>query len=165
MTRRASLALSVLAAALAVGCGGGDDDDGEGGASEIPGGADPAQAEVIREWSDTLRSGDVEGAAEFFEVPSIAQNGTPPVPLTSREDVVAFNEALPCGAELIRAEEKGRYTVATFELTERPGPGTCGSGTGETARTAFAIRDGLIVEWRRVPTPVEAAPPAEGPVV
>lgn len=48
---------------------------------------------VIRDWSDTLR-----------------------------EDAIAFNEALPCGAELIDTESEGRLTIATFELTERPGP-------------------------------------------
>jgi hypothetical protein len=51
---------------------------------------------------------------------------------------------------LIRAEGEGEVTTATFRLTERPGPGQCGDGTGETAKTAFVIRDGKIVEWRRV---------------
>ena len=35
-------------------------------------------------------------------------------------------------------------------LTERPGPGTCGSGTGATARTAFRVKDGKITDWLRV---------------
>ena len=131
--------------------------------AEIPGEADPEEVRVIDEWSRTLREGDVEGAAGYFEVPSIAQNGTPPLPLASREEVIAFNEALPCGAILTRAEMKGRFTIATFELTERPGPGECGTGTGRPAKTAFVIRGGLIVEWRRAP--VDTAPPAEGPVV
>ena len=75
--------------------------------AEIPGGADPEAAQVIDEWSTALREGDVEAAAEYFELPSVAQNGTPPLELESREDVIAFNEALPCGAELVRAEEQG----------------------------------------------------------
>jgi ribosomal protein L16/L10AE len=35
-------------------------------------------------------------------------------------------------------------------LTERPGAGRCGTGTGETARTAFRVRDDHITEWLRV---------------
>jgi hypothetical protein len=48
--------------------------------------------------------------------------------------------------------------TASFDLTERPGAGRCGSGTGEEASTAFVIRDGKIVEWRRVDLEVPAAP-------
>jgi hypothetical protein len=57
----------------------------------------------------------------------------------------------------VRAERAGDFTVATFVLQERPGPGTCGDGTGQTAMTAFVIEDGRIVEWRRV---VDEGPPA-----
>ena len=32
-----------------------------------------------------------------------------------------------------------RFTIATFKLTERPGPGECGNGVGETAKTAFVV--------------------------
>jgi len=167
-----TLLAAALAAALLIGGCGGDDGDAEdaGGESsaaiETPGDADPEKARVIREWSEALRGGDIEAAAEYFDIPSIVQNGTPPLPLTSREELIAFNEGLPCGAELVTAEDEGRYTVATFELTERAGAGECGDGVGATARTAFAIRDGLIVEWRRVPSEDPAAePPAEGPIV
>jgi hypothetical protein len=51
--------------------------------------------------------------------------------------------------------------IATFRLTERPGPGRCGAGTGELARTAFRIAGGEIVEWLRVPTSTEPSPPAD----
>jgi hypothetical protein len=44
----------------------------------------------------------------------------------------------------------GETVTATFRLTERPGPGSCGEGTGELAQTAFEIEDGKIAEWRRV---------------
>ena len=161
MGRLVPIALTLLATAMS-GCGGSDDGDGEGEPA-IPGGADPEAARVIDEWSSALRRGDVDAAAEYFEVPSVVQNGTPPLPLESRADVIAFNEALPCGAELVEAEPEGRYTIATFELTERPGPGNCGSGTGEAARTAFVVEDGLIREWRRVPS--EALPAPDAPVV
>lgn len=168
----ATLAAFSFATIVVAGCGGDGEESGEAQVTiegtveesgEIPGGADPEAVQVIDDWSQTLRDGDVEGAAEFFEIPSVAQNGTPAVQLRTREDVIAFNEALPCGAELKKAVTDGPYTVATFELTERPGPGQCGPGTGQTAETAFLIRDGLIVRWLRAP--VDTAPPAEGPLV
>jgi hypothetical protein len=152
-----SLALVLLAAmALISACGGGDDGD-EGSAAS--GHEDVA---VIEGWVDTLADGDVEGAAGYFAVPSVAENGTPPITLRSRADVVAFNRSLPCGAELVRARPAGRFIVATFRLTERPG-GDCGSGAGNLARTAFIVRDGKIIEWHRLPDPPEAD--GEGPIV
>jgi len=158
MKRSSCLLAGAIVCALLAGCGdGGDDQPSE----EIPGGADPEAAEVIDQWSDALREGDLEAAADFFKVPSTAQNGTPPLELSSREEVIAFNEALPCGAELIRAESgENEITVATFELTERPGPGKCGTGTGATAKTAFVIEDGLITEWRRIADDPLVEPPA-----
>lgn len=160
VVRTGPLIALALIALVPAGCGG---DDGDGGAS-VPGGADPEEVEVIEAWSDDLRAGEVEAAADYWEIPSIAQNGTPPLELDNRKAVIAFNEALPCGAELIRAETQGEYTVATFELTERPGAGKCGAGTGETARTAFVIEDGKIAEWLRAVDEV-VEPPAEGPIV
>lgn len=161
---------TVFAAALialgAAACGSGDDsskDDG-GEATSVPGGADPEAVQVIDDWSSTLSEGDVEGAADFWAVPSIAQNGTPPLDLESREDVIAFNEALPCGAELVEATEENRFVVATFELSDRPGGG-CGPGAGGEAKTAFVIEDGKIAEWRRAPTDPTVPPPSQGPVV
>ena len=44
-----------------------------------------------------------------------------------------------------------RFMIVTFRLTERPGKGSCGGGTGATARTAFRVRRGLITDWLRVP--------------
>jgi limonene-1,2-epoxide hydrolase len=155
---RAITAAALSALALAA-CGGADDE------GDVPGGADPDAVEVIREWADELRAGDVDAAAERFEIPSTVQNGTPPIQLTDRADVVAFNESLPCGAELTEAERSGEYTIATFELTERPGPGECGSGVGETAKTAFVIHNGRIVEWRRVVDQPPTEPPSTGPVI
>jgi hypothetical protein len=151
----------VAIALLAFGCGG--DDDAE---SDVPGGADPEAVQVIDDWATALREGDIDAAAELWSVPSVAQNGTPPLDLGSRGEVVEFNEALPCGAELVRAEEQDDFTVATFKLTERPGEGRCGPGTGGTARTAFVIEDGLITHWIRVGggEPL-IEPPETGPVV
>ena len=150
---RLTTAIVLLAVGMAlVACGGDDSDE-----QEISGDADPADVEVIKDWVDTLRSGDVEGAAEFFAIPSVAENGIL-FEIEDSNDAVSFNEALPCGAELIGAESQGEFTTATFRLTERPGAGTCGDGVGETAQTAFVIEDGKIVEWRRVGLPGGESP-------
>ena len=137
---------------LLAGCGGDDQPDAaESGspAREIAGDADPAAVEVIDEWSTTLRQGDLEAAAGFFAIPSVAENGPTLIPIEDRGDARVFNASLPCGARLIRAEEEGEFTVATFRLTERPGPGTCGSGTG--SHRADRVRD-LGRRDRRVAT-------------
>ena len=113
---------------------------------------------VVRAWADTLRRGDVRGAARFFALPSLVSNGTPPIKLKTRAQARFFNRTLPCGAKLIGTEpaRKG-FFIATFRLTERPGEGECGSGTGETARAAFRVRDEHITDWLRVQD-IESAP-------
>ncbi len=127
-------------------CGGSSDDETT---AEIPGGADPAEIEVIDEWAHTLSSGDVDGAAEFFAIPSLAQNG-PTLRIESLDDARLFNSSLPCGASLAEATTDGEFTIATFRLTERPGPGVCNAAAEAEAQTAFKIEDGKIAEWRRV---------------
>ena len=169
MRTLATFAAALLLILGAAACGSDDDPAETGGSagsseSEIRGGADPEAVQVIDDWSRTLSEGDVEGAADYFAIPSIAQNGTPPLDLDSREDVIAFNEALPCGAELVEATEEDRFVVATFELTDRPGGG-CGPGVGGEAKTAFVIEDGKIAEWRRAADAPIAEPQADGPVV
>jgi len=136
----------VLVAGIVSGCGG---SDGGGQIRGVPRTESDAAA-VIRRWADTLRRGDVRGAADLFALPSIVSNGTPPVTLRTRADARRFNESLPCGARLLKTSSAGRFTTATFRLTERPGPGTCGGGVGLTARTTFVIEGGKIREWRRV---------------
>jgi hypothetical protein len=140
----------VLVALGASSCGGGADSNGKKRADGARSGAERAGVKVIRRWADTLRAGDVAGASRFFSIPSVVSNGTPPMVLRSRSEVRAFNAALPCGARLLRTSSVGPVTTAVFRLTERPGPGRCGSGTGQTARTTFIVIDGKIREWRRV---------------
>jgi hypothetical protein len=152
--------MATTAVVALAGCGSDSDDEGT-----IPGGADPDEVEVIKEWADELRAGDVLAASERFAIPSVVQNGTPPIELADRGEVQAFNRSLPCGAKLTEATDSGRYTIATFELTERPGPGECGDGVGETARTAFVIEDGLITQWRRVVDLPGSEPSDTGPVI
>jgi hypothetical protein len=152
----ALLVTLVLAPAALAGCGNGD--DAEPGVAnrntpapaDVAGDADPEDVEVIAAWSEALRRGNIDAASEVFAIPSIAENGPLLVHIDSVAEARLFNESLPCGGRLIRAESEGEFTTATFRLTERPGPGTCGDGTGETAKAAFVIRDGEIVEWRRV---------------
>jgi ABC-type glycerol-3-phosphate transport system substrate-binding protein len=115
-------------------------------------GADAADVRVIDEWARALRAGDVEAAAALFEIPSVAENGVT-LEIETTEQAEIFNASLPCGAELIDATTEGDFTTATFRLTERPGPGRCGQGAGNTAQTSFVIEDGKILEWRRVGLP------------
>jgi hypothetical protein len=164
---------ALLAAALAAGlaaCGGGGDDRGtittpgtaERRSTPAPSSeqaaVDPAAVRVVRAWADTLRRGDVRGAARYFALPSTVANGTAPIRLETRAHARFFNRTLPCGARLIGTEPAARgFFIATFRLTERPGRGRCGSGTGETARTAFRVRREHITDWLRVQD-VEEAP-------
>ena len=120
-----------------------------------------ADVAVIRGWTDALRHGHIEAASRYFAIPSVVSNGTPPIRLTSRDDVRFFNRTLPCGAKVLHAEDTGAFVVATFRLTERPGPGRCGAGVGGEASTAFLIRRHRIVQWRRVIQPAPDAAPAE----
>ena len=172
MRSTAWLASAVAALALAA-CGGGDEKRDKlttPRASERPQPAptnepaeqaskvDPADVRIVRAWADALRRGDVRRAARYFALPSLVANGTAPIRLTTRAHARFFNRTLPCGAKLIGTEPAAHgFFIATFRLTERPGRGECGSGTGETARTAFRVRDEHITDWLRV-ADVESAP-------
>jgi len=159
VTARAIAAVAALGFAILSGCG----SSGEK-STTVRGGADPATVQVIKGWADDLRAGDVAAASKRFAIPSVVQNGTPPLQLTTRSQVEAFNRSLPCGAKLTDAVAVDRFTIATFVLTERPGPGECGNGVGETAKTAFVIRRGLITQWRRVVESNQGTS-TQGPVV
>jgi hypothetical protein len=163
------LCLGLIALPIA-GCGddgGGKSSNGgtvstpsQGSAPKVAGDADPGDVRVIDGWATTLRHGDVDAAARYFAIPSVAANGVQ-VHIRSLDDARRFNESLPCGARLIRAETAGDFTTATFRLTERPGPGLCGSGSGQTAETSFVIRDEKIVQWRRVGLPGARGTPSQ----
>jgi hypothetical protein len=119
-------------------------------------GAPTSDVGVIRAWSEALTEGDIDAAAEFFAIPSVAENGVL-LKIEDADDARLFNESLPCGAELESTESQGRFTTATFRLTTRPGVAVC-PGDGNTAQTSFVIEDGAIVEWRRVAIPSPDAP-------
>jgi len=175
---RAPAWIAVALAAVALGaCGSSSSDDrpelrtpdaGDGPspeatatpAPEDEGGA-PTEAEVavIRGWSDTLRAGHVEEAAAYFTVPIVVDTGVSVVRLPDRDAVEEFNRGLPCGARMTKAERGPQSSViATFRLTERPGPGECGQGTGEDAYVAFVIENRHIVQWQRVEPRAPAVP-------
>jgi hypothetical protein len=157
---RAIAVLSVLSVLALAACGSSEED----GDTTIRGGADPETVQVIRGWADELRAGDVTAASKRFALPAVVQNGTPPLRLSTRGEVEGFNRSLPCGAKLTEAVAVDRFTIATFELTERPGPGECGDGVGETAKTAFVVRKGLITQWRRV-VDTDQGTTTQGPVI
>lgn len=117
---------------------------------------------VIRNWARALTAGHLDRAASYFALPAVVQNGTPPVRITTRAQAREFNQLLPCGARLITNARHGMYIYATFRLTERVG-GDCGAGAGAIAATAFLIRDGRIVEWRRLPNPGGGQQPPSSP--
>lgn len=167
-TPRPLLATAALAAALAAaGCGCGGSSTGSTDARRtaprvtVPRTVDPADERAIRGWADTLRRGDVAGAARAFALPSVVSNGSGEQRLSDRAQVRAFNRSLPCGARMTAVEPSAHgFVIATFRLTERPG-GDCGDGTGRSARVALRIRDGLISDWIRLDQ-VPAATPAPG---
>ncbi len=132
------------------GCGGKGGDTVTGFVGVVPGDANPADVQVIEGWVNALRQGHISAAAGYFAIPSVAENGVL-VHIRTLDQAKLFNASLPCGARVIRAVSAGKFTTATFRLSERRGPGAgCGPGVGGAAQTSFVIRDGKIVEWRRV---------------
>jgi hypothetical protein len=124
------------------------------------GAADPAQAKVIRDWTDALRGGDVAGASALWALPSTVQNVTPALKLRSRADVRAFNRSLPCGAVVTTSAGAAHgFTIITVRLTKRRGA-DCGTGAGGVARTAIRVRDGKIAEWYRLPDDPDGPAPS-----
>jgi hypothetical protein len=124
---------------------------------------------VIKGWADSLRHGRVSAATRYFAVPSKISNGDPTwIPLNSRDDVHEFNRTLTCGAKLIRTRRGvDGFVVGVFRLTERPGAGECGMGTGHLAAVAFLIHKKHITRWVRVadepatPAPSTTPDPAD----
>ena len=159
-SRIGAVVVIVAAGVVVGGCGGGSGGSGSSSttasatsppaaAQPIPPAAPPSAERVIRRWAATLRRGDVAGASALFALPSIVQvdPAGSQVRLTRRAEVLAFNASLPCGATIIRTERRGAYAEVLFRLVQRVGA-LC-DGPGHTARAAFRVRDGLIVEWRR----------------
>jgi hypothetical protein len=143
---RRTAGVAVVAMLALAGCGGGNDDDDSPQEAKVAKGT-PEQ--VVKDWSEDMRRGDIDAATSRFSVPAIVANGTPQITLDTKQAVRYFNETLPCGSTVTKTERHYGLIIATFRLTDRPG-GDCGSGTGNTAKAAFEIRDGKIVKWLRV---------------
>jgi hypothetical protein len=161
MRPRAAGALLALSLLVLSACGGGGSASSTSTTPTVAGDANPADVNVIDGWVTALRHGNVDAASKYFAIPSVAENGAVLAHIRSFDEARRFNESLPCGARLVRADSAGEFTTGTFRLTERPGPGVCGPGTGGIAKTSFVIRDGKIVQWRRVGAG-GGAPPAPG---
>src|SRR5947209_363345 len=133
--------------------------------------AAPGAVSVIKAWSNALRRGDLRAAARYFARPSVMVNGAETggsalvIRIVTTVQAEAANATLPCGAQLISTDQRGRFVNALFRLTGRPGLGgtDCGGVVGATARTNFVIAHGRIVEWLRAPSdpgdPGDNAPP------
>ena len=148
-------AIPLIAAVLMLPACGSDDGSQSTSATEPEAALEGPEAdvEVIRGWAEALTESDIDAAAEFFAIPSIAENGLS-YDIETEEDARFFNDSLPCGATLEETSVEGKFITATFELTERPGQGPC-PGSGNEAQTSFVIENGAIAEWRRVALPGE----------
>jgi hypothetical protein len=152
---RRLLVASVVGALATAGCA---------GTSVLPGRGHDAKpsafdqsVNVIKGWSNALRTGHVRAAAGYFQIPSVFVNGPgDEFVLHSFAAAVVINRLLPCGAEYVSATRHGPYINALFKLTDRSGPGGgtrgCGSGSGTTARVNFIITNGKITHWLRAPS-------------
>ena len=156
--RRAAVLLASLA--LLGGCSGGDDDDADDAPLPPPvqRGAE-YEKRVIRGWLLALGRDDYVGAADFFAVGAIIDQGDP-FRLPSRAAARIFNASLPCRADLAGVkDEPGPKSLASFRLREGPG-GPC-SGI---VKVRFTILEGKFTEWRQLPEEPEGLEPT-GPVV
>lgn len=111
---------------------------------------------VIRGWLLALNRDDYAGAADYFAVGAIIDQGEP-FRLPNHAAARIFNAGLPCRADLAGVDdEPGPKSLASFRL--RAGPGGPCSGIVEVR---FTIREGKFTEWRQLPE----APEPPGPVV
>jgi hypothetical protein len=150
---------ALVASCIAAGCGGNSSSDERRAQLRLP----PAptatstprertQAErvtpVIEAWAKAVRAGDFEAAAKFFALPAVVSQGVP-LELTTSDQAETFNSGFPCGARVETVRQDGRFVVATFALTERPGA-EC-TDVGERVRVAFVFRGRRFSEWYQVP--------------
>jgi hypothetical protein len=160
----AVVVLAAVAAFAAIATLDGDDGGETAGGKPLP---PPKQRgaeyekRVIRGWLLALNRDDYVGAADYFAVGAIIDQGDPfrlPSPAAAR----IFNAGLPCRADLAGVkDEPGPRSLASFRLREGPG-GPC-SGI---VKVRFTIREGKFTEWRQLPEEPEPpeSPDSVGPV-
>jgi hypothetical protein len=134
----------------------------EGSAKPRRGKPTHQEVSVIRGWANALRAGHVNRAAAFFALPALIADGVRPKRrVADKAAIRAFNRGLPCGAKLLNTKRGAdSFVVATFRLTERPGPrpGACGAGTDQRAAVVFLVENHHIVQWLRADDPAQPAP-------
>jgi hypothetical protein len=156
MAKGSPIAIVALLLLAVSGCEGeGEESEPEPLPPPVQRGAEYEQR-VIRGWLLALNRDDYVGAADYFAVGAIIDQGDPfrlPSPAAAR----IFNAGLPCRADLTDVkDEPGPKSLASFRL--RAGPGGPCSGI---VKVRFTIRKGKFTEWRQLPE--EPEPP--GPVV
>ena len=124
-----------------------------------------AERRIIRGWSDALRHGQVDGRGALLQRPGAGRQPAARVPGDASRTSRSSTATLPCGAKLVkmRRSAEPKFVVGIFRLTERPGAGECGTGTGDLAAVAFRIYRGHITSWIRADEELaDADPDADG---
>jgi limonene-1,2-epoxide hydrolase len=117
------------------------------------GGGDPSPQSVVRAWSEAVNSEDNEGAARLFAEGARVVQGASVRRLETFAQARAWNAALPCAGRILSLSERGDTVRATFLLGNR-GRSRC-EGPGARALALFRVRDGKIVLWHQLESPVE----------
>jgi hypothetical protein len=117
------------------------------------GGGDPSPQSVVRAWSEAVNSEDNEGAARLFAEGARVVQGASVRRLETFAEARAWNAALPCAGRILSLTERGDTVRATFLLGDR-GRSRC-DGPGARALALVRVRDGKIVLWHQLETPVE----------
>src|SRR5579875_2462234 len=103
--RVSALALAGVIALLAAGCAttsalpGHRATVGERAVGQDGPPADPAELAIVRRWAAELRAGDLRGAAAYFHLPSLFEDGAADtVTIHTRTEAEVANATLSCGA-------------------------------------------------------------------
>jgi hypothetical protein len=117
------------------------------------GGGDPSPQSVVRAWSEAVNTDDNEGAARLFAEGARVVQGASVRRLETFDEARAWNEALPCAGRILSLSERGDTVRATFLLGNRSRR-SC-DGPGARALALFRVRDGKIVLWHQLESPIE----------
>jgi SnoaL-like domain len=118
------------------------------------GGGDPSPQSVVRAWSEAVNSEDNEGAARLFAEGARVVQGASVRRLETFAEARDWNAALPCAGRILSLSERGDTVRATFLLGNRGRRSRC-DGPGARALALFRVRDGKIVLWHQLESPIE----------